>query len=101
MSRTTTAATCALPCSAPLAIELDDGELDRLRQRGIERFEQAERAHQLDERDALHRLPALEALQRCPPDPGLLGQLRLRLVALQAMALQAASQLHENSFIGQ
>jgi hypothetical protein len=101
MPRAATAATRALACPASLAIELDDRELDRLRQRRVERFEQAERAHQLDERDALHRLPALEALQRCPADSGLLGQLRLRLVALQAMALQPAPELHENCFIGQ
>jgi hypothetical protein len=63
--------------------------------------QQAERPDQLDQRDALHGLAALETLQRRPADPRFLSHLGLSAVALQAMTLKAVSKLREHCVICQ
>ncbi|HEX4482497.1 MAG TPA: hypothetical protein VH081_01815 [Solirubrobacteraceae bacterium] len=84
----------------PLAFELQDRSLDRLRQRAVERLQQIQRSQQLDHRGGLNRLAPLEALQRRTADPGLLGHLLLRQVSRQPLALEPAPELGEHSVIG-
>jgi hypothetical protein len=76
-----------------------DRPLERLRQREVERSQQVEGAQQLDQRDALHRLASLEALQGRATDPGLLGQLILRQISRQPLALKPTAELGEHGVV--
>jgi hypothetical protein len=79
---------------------LGDRQVNRLRHRDVEPGEQPERPQQLDHRGHLHRLSALCALHGRLADPGLGGQLDLRQVALEAVALEPAAELGEHGGVG-
>jgi hypothetical protein len=82
----------------PLAksIEFHDGQLHALRDRGVDRLKEFQSPQDLEERQGLHRLAALDLLHRRAAYARALAKLDLRQIPLEAVCLKPSAEIRQH-----